>query len=282
MSESHESSKEAFQRKCSILISLIASMLLINNLGSQNSGSSAAFLNASAINTYAFFQAKSIRQNDLNLTANTLDAIVDTSPTVNESTKQVIRDKAEAMRAKAKSYDSDPESGEGKKELLAKAEQADSTPLQDGLTIPAEVQRREERQAVLRRAKVEMEARAYARFQAESAQYEAKMADRQAAVDSGKKPRGRGPKAPSAAPEAKDQVNFTDEESRIMKTKDGFQQCYNAQAGVDTGSRLIVGQRVSQSPNDKQELAEDLKAVKENVNPAIVLVDYQAARDDHD
>jgi len=115
MSESQESTKEAFQRKCSILISLIASMLLINNLGSQNSGSSAAFLNASAINTYAFFQAKSIRQNDLNLTANTLDAIVDTSPTVNESTKQVIRDKAEAMRAKAKSYDSDPESGEGKK-----------------------------------------------------------------------------------------------------------------------------------------------------------------------
>jgi len=121
MSESQESSKEAFQRKCSILISLIASMLLINNLGSQNSGSSAAFLNASAINTYAFFQAKAIRQNDMNLTANTLDAIVDTSPTVNESTKQVIRDKAEAMRVKAKSYDSDPESGEGKKELLAKA-----------------------------------------------------------------------------------------------------------------------------------------------------------------
>ena len=56
------------------------------------------------------------------------------------------------------------------KELLVKAEQADSTPLQDGLTIPDEVQRREERQAALRRAKVEMEARAYARFQAESAQ----------------------------------------------------------------------------------------------------------------
>jgi hypothetical protein len=58
-----------------------------------------------------------------------------------------------------------------------------------------------------------------------------------------------------------------------MKTKDGFQQCYNAQAGVETDSRLIVGQRVSQSPNDKQELAEDLETVKENVSPAIVLVD---------
>jgi len=141
------------------------------------------------------------------------------------------------------------------------------------LTIPDEIQRRQERQAALRRAKAEMEARAYARFQAESAQYETKMAKRQATVESGKKPRGREPKAPSAAPEAKDQVNFTDEESRIMKTKDGFQQCYNAQAGVDTDSRLIVGGRVSQSPNDKQELAEDFQSVKENVSPAIVLVD---------
>jgi hypothetical protein len=119
MTETINSPKEAFQRKCSILISLVASMLLINNLGSQNSGSSAAFLNASAINTYSFYQAKTVRQNDLNLTANTLDAIVDTSPAVNDSVKQVIREQAEAMRTKAKSYDSDPESGEGKKELLA-------------------------------------------------------------------------------------------------------------------------------------------------------------------
>ena len=158
-------------------------------------------------------------------------------------------------------------------ELLAKAEQADSAPLQEGLTIPEEIQRRQERQAALRRARAEMEARAYARFQAESASFEAKMERRQSAEESGKKPRGRAPQAPSAAPEAKDQVNFTDEESRIMKTKDGFQQCYNAQAGVDTDSRLILGQRVSQSPNDKQELAEDLKVVKENASPAVVLID---------
>ncbi|MBU6225365.1 MAG: DUF4337 family protein [Burkholderiales bacterium] len=135
MSESHESPKEAFQRKCSIFISLVASMLLVNNLGSQNSGSSAAFLNASAINTYAFYQAKTIRQNDMNLTANTLDAVVDTSPTVNDAVKQVIRDKAEALRTKAKSYESDPETGEGKKELLAKAkasEVARDTALEKG------------------------------------------------------------------------------------------------------------------------------------------------------
>ena len=135
MSESQDAHKEAFQRKCSIIISLIASMLLINNLGSQNSGSAAAFLNASAINTYAFYQAKTIRQNDLNLAANTLDAVVATSPNVNEAAKNAILEKAEAMRTKAKSYDSDPETGEGKAELLAKAkasEQARDAAMEKG------------------------------------------------------------------------------------------------------------------------------------------------------
>jgi hypothetical protein len=58
-----------------------------------------------------------------------------------------------------------------------------------------------------------------------------------------------------------------------MKTKDGFQQTYNAQAGVETDSRLIVGNRVSQSPNDKQELASDLQEVQKTVTPAQALVD---------
>jgi transposase len=139
-------------------------------------------------------------------------------------------------------------------ELLAKAEQADSTPLQEGLTIPEELQRRNERMAALRQARAEMELRAQARIGAETAEYQAKVAKREAMRENGKKPRGREPKPPGATPKSTDQVNFTDPESRIMPTKDGFQQCYNAQAGVDTDSRLIVGVRVSQSPNDKQEL----------------------------
>lgn len=61
-------------------------------------------------------------------------------------------------------------------ELLAKAEQADSTPLQDGLTIPEEVQRRQERKAKLAKAKAEIEARAHARFVAEQADYAEKQA----------------------------------------------------------------------------------------------------------
>ena len=158
-------------------------------------------------------------------------------------------------------------------ELLAKADQADATPLQDGLTIPAEVQRRQERKAQLQRAKTEMEARAYARFQAEQAEHEAKLARRAEAAASGKPPRGRAPQAPDPAPQPKDQVNFTDPESRIMKTKDGFQQAYNAQAGVETASRLIVGPRVSQAANDKRELLPDVAAVRRHVLPDTLLVD---------
>jgi transposase len=159
-------------------------------------------------------------------------------------------------------------------ELLAKAEQADATPLQDGLTIPGEVQRRQERKAQLQRAKAEMEARAYARVQAEQAAHDAKLTRRaETAAATGQAPRGRAPQAPDPAPQPTDQVNFTDPDSRIMKTKDGFQQAYNAQAGVETASRLLVGPRVSQAPNDKQELRPNAAAVRRHLSPDTLLVD---------
>jgi hypothetical protein len=126
MAETQNSKKEAFQRKCSIIISLIASMLLVNNLGSQNAAGEASFQNAAAINTYAFYQAKTVRQNDLNLAAQTLDGIANTAvPLANESAKQNLRQQAEELRAKALGYESDTATGEGKKELLAKAKAAE-------------------------------------------------------------------------------------------------------------------------------------------------------------
>jgi transposase len=85
-------------------------------------------------------------------------------------------------------------------QLLAKAEQADAVPLQDGLSIPGEVARRQERKARLLQAKAEMEARAYARFQAEQAEHEAALAKREAQRAAGKPPRGREPKAPDRGP----------------------------------------------------------------------------------
>lgn len=110
---------------------------------------------------------------------------------------------------------------------------------------------------------MEMEARARARAAAERAAYEEKKAEREAMRAQGKKPRGQEPREPENKPGAKDQVNFTDPESRIMPCggKTHFAQAYNAQAGVEIESRLIVTKRVSQCPNDKQELVENMKVI---------------------
>jgi hypothetical protein len=147
------------------------------------------------------------------------------------------------------------------RQLLAKAEQADATPLQDGLTIPGEIVRRQERQAALQSARAEIETRAKARYAVELAEHEKKLAARLARRQRGEKPRGPEPKPPSPEPKPQDQYNFTDPASRIMKSGGSFEQCYNAQAVVEVESRLIVGERVSQSPNDKQELVPTLAAI---------------------
>ena len=148
-------------------------------------------------------------------------------------------------------------------QLLTKAEQADSTPLQEGLTIPDEIVRRKERKAALAKARAEIEARAHARYAAQLAEHEAKLAERVAKAARGEPVRGKVPAAPTPTPAPKDQYNFTDAESQIMKAGNGqhFEQCYNAQAGVEVNSRLIVGERVSQSPNDKQELVPTVAAI---------------------
>ncbi len=75
------------------------------------------------------------------------------------------------------------------------------------------------------------------------------------AAATGKKPTGREPKPPVATPLPTDQINLTDEESRIMPVAGGgFEQCYNAQAAVAAGSLLVVVADVVQAPNDKQQL----------------------------
>jgi transposase len=160
-------------------------------------------------------------------------------------------------------------------ELLAKAEDADSTPLQDGLSIPGEIKRRQDRIARLKEAKRAMEERAKARFEAEQAGYEAKLAARERkAKETGGKPRGKEPEPPTEGPRPRDQYNFTDPESRIMKDGGSFEQCYNAQAAVEVESRLIVGRLVTDAPNDKEQLAPTLEAVSPVVGSvSVALVD---------
>ncbi len=161
-------------------------------------------------------------------------------------------------------------------QLLAKAEQADATPLQEGLTIPEEIVRRQQRQAALAKARAEIEARAQARYAVERAEYEKKLEERAARQERGEQVGGRAPHAPGAEPKPSDQHNFTDGESRIMKAGSGqhFEQSYNAQAAVEVDSRLIVGTPVSDAPNDKQQLVPTAQGIPAEVGSvSAVLVD---------
>ena len=107
-------------------------------------------------------------------------------------------------------------------ELMAKAEAADQADVPDGMSIPEELARREQRLAAIARAKATIEARAKERDARERADYEAKLAAREAkTAATGKKPSGRPPAPPVAGPLPSDQVNLTDEESRIMPVPGG-------------------------------------------------------------
>jgi hypothetical protein len=98
--------------------------------------------------------------------------------------------------------------------------------------IPEELARREERLAKLAEARAKLEARAKERFEREMAEHRAKLAARdEKTAASGKKPGGRAPAPPLEGPQPKDQINLTDEDSRIMPVAGGgFELCYNAQA----------------------------------------------------
>jgi transposase len=164
-------------------------------------------------------------------------------------------------------------------ELFALGEQVDQGEkrLPAGLVIQDEIAIREERLANLAQAKAVLEERAKARYEAEQAEYEAKLREREAkARKHHRKPKGRKPKPPEAGPRDKDQYNFTDPDSRIMKnsSNEGMDQHYNVQVANDQDSLLIVAHALSNHPNDKQEALPTLHALDPRVGkPEAVAMD---------
>jgi transposase len=147
-------------------------------------------------------------------------------------------------------------------QLLQLAERADASEVPDGMSIPEELERREARLAAIAEAKAKIRARVQER---EEAEYQEKIAAREEQERrTGKKPPGRPPEPPSGGVGAKEQINLTDEDSRIMPVPGGgFDQSYNAQALVATESLLVVAPAVTQAANDKQQLVPMVQKLEE-------------------
>jgi transposase len=135
-----------------------------------------------------------------------------------------------------------------------------------GDEMPDWVADKQARLARLRQAKAELEAEAKAKAAAEPA----------ARKKDDDKPRpGRTARPPSDVPEPKAQRNFTDPESRILKTKDGYIQGYNAQAAVDAKAQIIVAHTLTNNGSDQAQFAPLLDGIKTNLkrNPEEVSAD---------
>jgi transposase len=152
-------------------------------------------------------------------------------------------------------------------EATDEAEDAEHGPDRDGTELPDELKRRESRLKVITEAKARLEAR----------QREADQEDGRKPDDKRRPPSGRGPsyQREFGIPHDQAQENFTDPESRIMKTQEGYQQCFNAQAAVDEDSLLIVANDLGNNASDHGQLLPMLEKVEENVAtlPKMVLAD---------
>jgi len=164
-------------------------------------------------------------------------------------------------------------------ELFEVGEHADQGEMQlpESLVLQDEIALRQERLLKLAEAKAVLAGRAQERYEAEQAEYEAKLRERETkARKRRQRPRGKTPKPPEAGPHDKDQYNFTDPESRIMKnsTNDGFDQHYNVQVAVEQESMLVVATSLSNHPNDKQEVEPTLNALSSKLGkPASAALD---------
>src|ERR1700676_1296859 len=180
--------------------------------------------------------------------------------------------KANASKHKAMSYErmenraADLEAEVAKWLSTAEAADAEEDKLygrdKTGDEMPDWVADKKLRAERIREAKVELEAEAKAAAEAKL-KAEVEAAEKREAE--GRRKPGRQAAAPSTEPDAKPQKNFTDPQSRIMKSKDGFVQAYNAQAAVDAEAQIIVAQDVTQSAVDCGQLVPMTDAIETNL-----------------
>jgi hypothetical protein len=141
-----------------------------------------------------------------------------------------------------------------------------------GDELPDWVADKAKRLAKIRAAKAELEAEAKAAAAEEERRRQQAEEER---IAEGRKKSGRAPSPPQAEPDGKAQRNFTDPQSRILKTKDGYIQGYNAQAAVDATAQIVVAHTLDNNGSDQAQFIPLLDAVKANLkrNPDEVSAD---------
>lgn len=141
-----------------------------------------------------------------------------------------------------------------------------------GDEMPDWVADKQKRLEKIREARAALEAEAKAAAAEES---KARAAAEERRIAEGRKKSGKAPTPPRTEPDGKAQRNFTDPESRILKTKDGYIQGYNAQAAVDGARQIIVAQTLTSSSSDQAQLAPLLDGIRTNLgtNPDEVSAD---------
>ena len=118
---------DRFKQRAAVSIAILAMLLAITGLGGANAGKEATNNNIYAANHYAFYQAKNIRQTDYNLAADAIELAFLQDASLNAEARAALKAKAdEAYRKTAARYESEPETQEGKKELMARAKDYES------------------------------------------------------------------------------------------------------------------------------------------------------------
>jgi transposase len=179
--------------------------------------------------------------------------------------------KANASKHKAMSYERmkkrEAELQAEVERWLAAAEAADAA--EDKLygdkrgdELPDWVADKQKRLEKIRQAKAALEAEAKA---AADEERRVKAEAEEKRLAEGRKKNGKTPAPPSDEPDAKAQRNFTDPESRILKTKDGYIQGYNAQAGVDGHAQIIVSQGLIQTQSDHGQVVPLIDGIEANL-----------------
>ena len=117
-----EASSNPFKTYCALLVSVLAMVLAVCNLGGSNTGKDAMMNNILASNMYSFYQAKNVRQTQYKLAVDELEIQL-AADKLSPASKQLLQDKVAAYKKTIERYESEPETGDGKKELMARAKE---------------------------------------------------------------------------------------------------------------------------------------------------------------